>query len=98
MNSINWSLQQALGISDEEARNAELRASRIEEAHRPDGAREYVPVSEYGLQVQAAKLGVAAHRAKWAGETAKRTKAPPIMVGLFFVTRQLQQFRLSLRP
>lgn len=59
---ISWSVQRALGITDEEARNAELRAQRIEEAARPDGAVEYVPVSEAGTQVQAARLGVAAHQ------------------------------------
>lgn len=59
---ISWSMQRALGITDEEARNAEIRANRIEEAQRPDGAREYVPVSEAGAQVQAARLGVARHQ------------------------------------
>lgn len=46
MSRISWSVQQALGITDEEARNAEVRAARIEEANRPDGAREYVPVTD----------------------------------------------------
>ena len=46
MNRISWSIQRALGITDEEARQAEVRAERIEEAARPDGAREYVPVTE----------------------------------------------------
>jgi len=62
MNTVSWSMQRALGITDEEARNAEIRAQRIEEASRPDGAKEYVPVSEAGTQVQAAQLGVAAHQ------------------------------------
>jgi hypothetical protein len=46
MSRISWSVQQAIGITDAEARNAEVRASRIEEAHRPDGASEYVPVTD----------------------------------------------------
>ena len=46
MSRISWSIQRALNITDEEARNAEVRAQRIEEANRPDGAREYVPVTD----------------------------------------------------
>jgi hypothetical protein len=46
MSRISWSVQRALGITDDEARNAEVRASRIEEAHRPDGANEYVPLTD----------------------------------------------------
>ena len=46
MSRISWSVQQALGITDEQARNAELRALRIEEANRPDGKLEYVPVTD----------------------------------------------------
>lgn len=62
MNRISWSMQRALGITDKEARDAEIRAERIEEDARPDGAREYVPVSEAGVQVQAAQLGVATYQ------------------------------------
>lgn len=40
---ITWSVQQALGLSDDEARQAEIRAARIEEAARPDGKTQYIP-------------------------------------------------------
>ena len=40
---MRWSLKQALGLSNDEAHAAEVRAGRIEEANRLDGAVEYVP-------------------------------------------------------
>lgn len=48
---MKQSLQQAMGLSDDEARKIEVRAARIEEAARPDGAQQYVPeTSEYALR------------------------------------------------
>lgn len=48
---LEWALQKALGLSDDEARQAEIRAARIEEAARPDGKREYIPeTAEYALR------------------------------------------------
>ncbi len=40
---ISWSTQKVLGLSDEETRQVEVRAARIEEADRPDGQAIYVP-------------------------------------------------------
>lgn len=39
-------LKMALALSDEEIRRAEIRAGRIEESFRPDGALVYVPLTE----------------------------------------------------
>ena len=45
---MKWSVQKALGLSNDEAHAAEVRAARIEETQRPDGAVEYVPeTAEY---------------------------------------------------
>lgn len=47
---MKWSVQQALGLTNEEVHAAEVRAARIEEANRPDGATEYVPeTADYAL-------------------------------------------------
>ena len=43
---MKWSIQQALNLTDDEARAAEIRARRIEEKYRPDGAIQYVPLTE----------------------------------------------------
>ena len=45
---MKWSVQQALGLSNDEVHAAEVKAARIEEDQRPDGAVEYVPeTAEY---------------------------------------------------
>jgi len=46
MTSLHWSIQQAMGLSDDEARQIEIRAARIEAAQVPDGAAQYVPITE----------------------------------------------------
>lgn len=49
-----WAILRAAGVEDDKARDVLVRAERIEEAYRPDGAREYVPVtSDYAAYVAA---------------------------------------------
>jgi hypothetical protein len=43
---MKWSLKQALKLTEDEAEAAEVRAARIEEQQRPDGAGEYVAQTE----------------------------------------------------
>lgn len=49
---MKWSLQRVLGLSNEELEVAEKQAARLENKYRPDGATEYIPVSEAGAVFQ----------------------------------------------
>lgn len=55
---MKWSLQKALNLSDEEVRDALIRASRIEEKYQPDGAVSYIPEIEAGALFQAVRDGL----------------------------------------